>query len=188
MRILCLAVLLNTLPQLLKKFDAEVRRLRAPGDVEREHADILRAQDVRQLHRAAQLVQVRRERLLHADLADGRADRPDLQVRAVQAFAHLARLFGADVGDVLAVHAADLQSVQAVAAHRLDLPVQVRAGLIRKRKDVQGICHARSLLAGPRGARHSHVRQKPNTYHSSSCSLYWQFSSVRSSCGTSDML
>ncbi|WP_346667494.1 glycosyltransferase [uncultured Desulfovibrio sp.] len=28
MRILCLAVLLNTLPQLLKKFDAEVRRLR----------------------------------------------------------------------------------------------------------------------------------------------------------------
>ena len=106
------------------------------GNVEGEHAQVPGAQHVRQGQHVIELVQMFGEVLrVDGDLADGRAHGPDGKPGVVQLAPDLPGLVQADVGDVLPVHAADLQPVQAVSEHCGDLSVDLSGSLVGKGVD-----------------------------------------------------
>ena len=75
--------------------------------------------------------------VLDADLANGRAHAPHSQPGIVHLTAHLARLLHGNIRNALAIHTANLQTLQAVALHGDDLLVDLSGSLVGKGKDVE---------------------------------------------------
>ena len=130
---------------------AEVFRLFILGDVEGKEADIFALQRLRDFDRVAELFQMRRIIvLLDIDLADRRTDGPDDESRVLHLAKHFFRLFQRNVGNVLAVHIADFQALQAVALHRGDLQVDGRRRFVGKSKNSHDVSFLYFICSRPR--------------------------------------
>ena len=113
----------------------------ALGEVKAEQADVLRAEDLRDLDRVLERFKMRPEIVRDLDLAVGGADRRHADARLVQRRFHFARFVGRDVVDALAaVQRAQLDVGDAVRLAGRDLLTDVRRRLVRKSGD-QKFCH-----------------------------------------------
>lgn len=118
---------------LIKYLAPEFLGRTAGRNIEGEHADILRTQNVGNIQRMAELVQMSRKVVLfNIDLADRRADRPYLKTRFVHACADLFCLVRRQIRNILTIRISDLEAVQTVSMHRGNLTADLRTRLICK--------------------------------------------------------
>ena len=113
---------------------------------EAEHADILAAKHLAQLHHILVGFKVGLEIIRDLDLAVGRAHRRNGDAALVEHLFCFLCLFDRQRGNVFAVHAAQFDHADARLAQGLDLFGQSRAGLIRKGGQTK-LCHLSYLLS-----------------------------------------